>query len=90
MNAVAKSPAVNQAIAALSSEAVAFLCALHNGDVQDDPHAVASEHQRRLREFVRCTGVDLSEIPAWNANTTSWRAIARLARHVIRTDLRAG
>ncbi len=90
MNAVAKSPAVNQAVAALSSDAVAFLCALHNEGVQDDAHVIAAEHQRRLREFVRCTGTNLSEIPSWNANTTSWRAIARLARPVIRTPYRAG
>src|SRR5438128_924327 len=76
--------------AALTNDAVVFLCRLHNGDIADDAHTVAADHHRRLREFVRCTGVDLSEIPAWNANTTSWRAIARLASPVLRSQSRAG
>jgi len=90
MNAVAKSPAVNQAVAALTNDAVVFLCRLHNGDIADDAHTIAAEHHRRLRDFVRCTGVDLSEIPVWNANTTNWRAIARLASPVLRSQSRAG
>lgn len=51
---------------------------VHEGAVAD-ARASAERQLRTLREFVRCTGVDLSELPSWNANITNWRAIARLA-----------
>jgi len=71
-------PALNQAVADLSVDAIAFLQQVHDG-VAEDVRATAAHHQRRLREFVRATGVTLNDLPAWQANTTGWRAIARLA-----------
>ena len=84
MKTVAVSPAVNQAIADLSAEVTTLLQRAHEG-ATDDLRAAAAAHLRRLREFVRCTGVDLNDVPAWNAHTANWRAIARLAGRSVET-----
>lgn len=76
------SPALNQAVADLSSDAAAFLRQVHAGGT-GDAHATAAQHPRRLREFVRATGATLEDLPAWNANITGWRAVARLANSVV-------
>jgi hypothetical protein len=81
-------PALNQAVADLSADVIAFLQQVHDG-VAEDVRATAAYHQRRLREFVRATGVTLNDLPAWQANSTAWRAIARLASPVM-TATQAG
>jgi hypothetical protein len=73
---------LNQAVADLSADAAAFLQQVHAG-VAGDAHATAARHLRRLREFVHATGATLEDLPAWNANITGWRAIARLANSVV-------
>ena len=78
MNTVAVSKALNQAIADLSAAAAEFLQQVHEGMVPD-VRAAADEHLHAVREFARCTGVDLNDVPAWIDNITNWRAIARLA-----------
>jgi hypothetical protein len=69
---------VKQAIADLGESADAFLCDVHRGTVTD-VRLHAELHLRRLREFVRATGVDLDQVPAWSRHATSWRAVARIA-----------
>jgi hypothetical protein len=78
MKTVAVSKALNQAIADLSAAAAEFLQQVHNGAVPD-VRAAADEHLYAVREFARCTGIDLNDVPAWNENVTNWRAVARLA-----------
>ena len=78
MKTVAVSRALNQAIADLSAAAAEFLEQVHEGRVPD-VHAAADEHLHAVREFARCTGVDLNDVPAWIDNITNWRAVARLA-----------
>lgn len=78
MKTVAVSKALNQAIADLSAAAAEFLAQVHEGRVPD-VRAAADEHLHAVREFARCTGVDLNDVPAWIDNITNWRAIARLA-----------
>jgi hypothetical protein len=73
---------LNQAVADLSVGAIATLRQVHAG-VAIDPRATAAIHLRTLREFVRATGAALEDLPAWNANITGWRAIARLAHPVV-------
>lgn len=84
MKAVAVSNVLNQAVADLSADAGAFLREVHQGTA-GDVHATAEHHSRKLREFVRSTGVVLDDLPARNANITGWRAIARLAHPVVET-----
>ena len=81
MKAVAVSKALNQAIADLSAAVAEFLQQVHEGEVPD-ARTAADEHLHAVREFARCTGVDLNEVPAWNENITNWRAVARLAGSV--------
>jgi hypothetical protein len=69
---------VDQAIADLSESASAFVRRVHEGRA-DDVHAEAEMHLRRLREFVRRTGVNLEQVPAWSRSATSWTAVARIA-----------
>jgi len=69
---------VDQAIADLSESVDAFLRDVHNGAVAD-ARADAELHLRRLREFVRSTGVELNQVPAWTRSVSSWRAVARIA-----------
>ena len=88
MKAIAVSPVLNQAVADLSAGAQAFLCDVHAGTA-GDIRARAEAHARNLREFVRDTGAVLDDLPAWQANTTGWRAIARLA-HPLENDSQAG
>jgi len=78
MKTVAVSKALNQAIADLSAAAAEFLQQVHEGAVPD-VRVAADEHLHAVREFARCTGVDLNEVPAWTDNITNWRAVARLA-----------
>jgi hypothetical protein len=78
MKTVAVSRAVNQAIADLSAAAMEFLQQVHEGAVHD-VRTAADEHLHAVREFARCTGIDLNDVPAWNENVTNWRAVARLA-----------
>jgi hypothetical protein len=78
MKTVAVSRALNHAIADLSAAAAEFLQQVHEGHVPD-VRAAADEHLHAVREFARCTGVDLNDVPAWIDNITNWRAIARLA-----------
>ena len=73
---------LNQAVADLSAGAIASLRQVHAG-VAIDPRATAAQHLRTLREFVRATGATLEDLPAWHANITGWRAIARLANSVV-------
>jgi stage V sporulation protein SpoVS len=73
---------VNQAIADLGETARTFLYGVHAGDVAD-VRATANAHLRRLREYVRRTGIDLDTVPAWHDHITNWRAIARLAGSTI-------
>ncbi|MBI5284445.1 MAG: hypothetical protein HY874_05045 [Chloroflexi bacterium] len=73
---------LNQAVADLSAGVMASLRQVHAG-VAIDARATAAQHLRKLREFVRATGATLEDLPAWNANITGWRAIARLAHPVV-------
>ena len=82
---VAVERTLNQAIADLSETVRDFLTHVHASDVTG-VQARADGYVRSLREFVRCTGVDLEALPAWNANTTNWRAVARLAGATITSD----
>ena len=82
---VAMDPALNQAVGDLSADVIAFLRRVHDG-VAEDVRATAAQHQRRLLEFVRATGVTLNDLPAWQANTTAWRAVARLASPLMTTQ----
>ena len=84
MKAVAVSSVLNQAVADLSADVDAFLREIHQGTV-GDVHASAEHYSRKLRELVRSTGVVLDDLPAWKANITGWRAIARLAHPVVET-----
>ncbi len=89
MKAVAASTGLNQAVAEISAGAFAFLCAVHNSEV-DDVRMTADAQMHQLREFVRATGARLDDLPAYRANTTNWRAVARLAGANINTRLQAG
>jgi hypothetical protein len=84
MKGVAENGLLDDAVADLSSDAQAFLLRVHCGD-EPDVRSGAAMHQRRLREFVRATGVWLEDLPSWRANITGWRAIARLANPVVAT-----
>ncbi len=88
MKTVAVSTAFNQAIADFSAEAASLLRRARAGET-DDVRAEAGAHLRRLREFVRCTGVELNELPAWNEHIASWRALAALAGSADQTAYRA-
>jgi hypothetical protein len=88
MKTVAESPALNQAVADLSRRAASFLELVHAG-AETDVSAAAERQLRTIREIARCTGVPLDDLPAWNANITTWRAIARLA-YGVGTAARAG
>ena len=76
---------MNQAIADLSEKVRDFLCAVHAGYIADAP-ASADAYMRRLREYVRHTGVDLADVQAWHDNSTNWRAVARLAGSTVTSD----
>jgi hypothetical protein len=76
-------------MADLGRYAVAFLVQVHNGDVAD-AKGVAELHMRRLREFVRRSGVSPDEVPAYRAHTSTWRAVARLASAVTEHTTQAG
>jgi hypothetical protein len=89
MKAVATSTGLNQAVAEISADAFAFLCAIHNSEI-DDVRVEADAQMHQLREFVRFTGARLDDLPAYRANTTSWGAIARLAGSNIDMKLQAG
>lgn len=89
MNAVATDRVLDDAIADLSEQAYDFLCAAHAGLVKD-PRAAADTYMHRLRQFARQTGADLASLPAYNANITNWRAVARLAGVVVEHTTRAG
>jgi hypothetical protein len=89
MTTVAADAVLNQAVADISAEAFTFLCAVHNSTI-DDVHARADAHMHQLREFARTTGAALHDLPAYNANITSWRAIARLAGTTIDMRSQAG
>jgi len=81
MKTVAVSRALNQAIADLSAGVAEFLQQVHEGSVPD-VRTAADEHLHAVREFARCTGIDLNDVPAWNENIPNWRAVARLAASV--------
>jgi hypothetical protein len=89
MTTVAADPILNQAVDEISASAYAFLCAVHNSTI-DDVRARADAHMHQLREFVRTTGSSLHDLPAYNANITSWRAVARLAGTTIDMRSQAG
>lgn len=86
---VAEQTQVNQAIADLSRYAAAFLQRVHQDHV-GDVRATAELHLHRLREFSRRNGIALDELPAYDANITTWRAVARLASAAVETGSRAG
>jgi hypothetical protein len=85
MKAVATSPAVQQIIADLTARADALAREAQHAP-SADVRAAAEEQLRALREFVRCTGIDLNDLPAWTSNITVWRAIATLAGPVVTTQ----
>ncbi len=89
MRAVATDPVLDQAVAEISASAFAFLCAVHNSSI-DDVQARADAHMHQLREFARTTGAALNTLPAYQANITSWRAVARLAGTTIDMRSQAG
>lgn len=89
MNAVATDTVLDDAVAVLSEQAFEFLCAAHAG-LTKDPRATADSYMHRLRAFARETGADLASLPAYNANITYWRAVARLAGTVVEHTTRAG
>jgi hypothetical protein len=89
MKTVAARGSIDDAIAELSIEAMAFLWRVHSGDARD-VRATAEAHLRRLRALVRATGADLDASGAWITNTTTWRAIARLAGTDVRAASQAG
>ena len=89
MNAVANDQVLDDAVAVLSEQAFEFLCAAHAGLVKD-PRAAADAYMHRLRQFARETGADLAALPAYNANITNWRAVARLAGAAVEHTTRAG
>jgi hypothetical protein len=89
MTTVAAGPVLNQAVAEISADAFAFLCAVHNSAI-DDVRARADAHMHQLREFARTTGAALRDLPAYHANITSWRAVARLAGTTIDMRSQAG
>lgn len=89
MKAVATRTGLNQAVAELGASAFAFLCAVHNSEIID-VRGEADAQMHQLRAFVRATGAGLDDLPAYRANTTTWRAVARLAGSQIDTRLQAG
>lgn len=89
VRSVATDTRVNQAMADLGRYAVAFLVQVHEGEIAD-ARGVAELHLRRLREFVRRSGVTPDEVPSYRAHTATWRAVARLAHPVIQTSTQAG
>jgi hypothetical protein len=76
-------------MADLGRYAVAFLVQVHDGEVAD-ARGIAELHLRRLREFVRRSGVSPDEIPSYRAHTATWRAVARLAHPVAHPSTQAG
>ena len=89
MTTVAAGTVLDQAVAGISADAFAFLCAVHSGRI-DDVHAQADAHMHRLREFARTPGAALHDLPAYKANITSRRAVARLAGTAIDMRSQAG
>jgi hypothetical protein len=89
MNAVSNDHFLDDAISVLSEQAFEFLCAAHAGLVKDS-RAAADAYMHRLRQFARETGADLAALPAYNANITNWRAVARLAGAAVEHTTRAG
>jgi hypothetical protein len=45
---------------------------------------------QRLGKFAGESGADLAALPAYNANITNWRAVARLAGAAVEHTTRAG
>jgi len=88
MKTVAANDPVEQAVADLGYAAYTLLERVHRMEVPSPGHEAAL-HLRRLREFARLQGCDLDGSASYQANITSWRAIARLAGSVIETT-RAG
>jgi hypothetical protein len=82
--AVATQMDVEQAVADLGDGARMFLERLHRGEVHS-PRGEAALHLRRLRGLARLHGVDVGAMTSYQANITSWRAVARLAGSVIET-----
>ena len=81
---VAGEKGVEQAIADLSDGARMFLERLHRDEVHN-VRGEASLHLRRLRQLAWLHGADLDAMASYQANITSWRAVARLAGSVIET-----
>jgi hypothetical protein len=78
MKTVAEGSALNDAIAQMSDRAWRFLRDVHAGR-RHDARAMAASQLRELTELARCTGIELSDVPAYRTNAANWRAIARLA-----------
>ncbi len=89
MTVVAAATVLDQAVAEISADAFAFLCAVHNSEIEHVQRQ-ADTRMHRLREFARMTGASLDELPAYNANITNWRAVARLAGATIDMRSQAG
>ena len=86
MTTVAASTVLNQAVAELGADTFAFLRDVHDSKI-DGVRVKAAAHMHQLRGFTRVTGARLDGLPAYNANITSWRAVARLAGATI--DMRS-
>ncbi|MBI2723590.1 MAG: hypothetical protein HYX50_00870 [Chloroflexi bacterium] len=69
-------------MACLSNAATALLQRVHRGECVTAARE-ADELLRTLRQLVRATGATLDDLPAWQANITGWRALARLAAPVV-------
>ncbi len=94
MNTVATDVQVDQAVAYLGDAARTFLAQIHDGTLTISDvrgvHDIADEYMHRLRELARSTGAALDASPAYNANITNWRAVARLAGSAIKETNKAG
>lgn len=73
---VATTALFDDAVAELSMEAMAFLWRVHSGDAPDT-RGTAAVFLRRLAAIRQ--PAELGDVPAWESNITTWRAIARLA-----------
>jgi hypothetical protein len=89
MTVVAAATVLHQAVVEISADAFAFLCAIHNSEIEHAQRQ-SDAHLHRLREFTRATGAALEDLPAYNANITSWRAVARLAGSSVETRSQSG
>ena len=88
MNEVASRERLNQAVSVLGWRAQAFLCEVHRGDATD-VRAAAQAQLEMLRQLFGDSDGLMVELPAYSANITNWRAVARLAGTVVPTT-RAG